>query len=289
VTTGSRRPRNVATLALCSPVEEGELLVTLRYRGNRFELPPGEFVIGRTSDCHLDLDDDLVSRKHAALTVRADGVSIEDLASRNGVIVNGSLVKGSRELAHGDRISIGTQVLLLSIEEGKPASMRDALVTQAGSALPEPAPTSARSAPGPRAHPLELTSSLAEKAFAMGRFADAERLLQRPLADLLDTAHRGSAIEPELLRIAAVMAVRLAGATSRGSWVDYIIELHLLQQALIPQQVVDALYDLLRKVRIDVPMLRAYVQQLRLDASSFGPTARFNQKRIEGLESVARP
>jgi pSer/pThr/pTyr-binding forkhead associated (FHA) protein len=258
------------------------LLVRLRYRGHRFDLPSGEFTIGRTPECHLALDDELVSRKHAAIVVREDGVSIRDLGSRNGVVVNGSLVNGSRELSNADRITIGTQVLVLTIQDPDMNATHDgSAVTQVGS-IPSPV------APPSRAHPLELTAPIAEKAFALGRTADAERVLQRPLADLLDAAHRGVAVEPETLRVAAAMALRLANATGRGTWVDYLVELHLLRQAMIPPQIVDALYDVLRKMRINVPMLRAYVQQLRLETSKLGPTARFHLKRIEGLEKVAR-
>ncbi len=61
----------------------------LRYKHHDIELSEGKFVIGRAASCQLSLDDPLVSRHHAQLTVEGDVVTVEDLGSRNGVKVNG--------------------------------------------------------------------------------------------------------------------------------------------------------------------------------------------------------
>ena len=93
----------------------------LRYLAHDFELPEGPFVIGRSGDCQLSLDDPLVSRRHATLQVRSDGVAAIDLESRNGVYVNGTRISGQRELTDGDRIIIGSQEMLLyGGEESRP-------------------------------------------------------------------------------------------------------------------------------------------------------------------------
>ncbi|MEO1335713.1 MAG: FHA domain-containing protein, partial [Myxococcota bacterium] len=51
------------------------------------ELKADEFVIGRaTQGVDLTLEDDLVSRKHAKLSVKDNGyVMLEDLGSKNGI------------------------------------------------------------------------------------------------------------------------------------------------------------------------------------------------------------
>src|SRR6185369_11296973 len=85
----------------------------LRYLAHDLELPVGEFVVGRSTDCQLSLDDPLVSRRHAVMRVRKDGVSLQDLGSRNGVTVNGAKITGERELTVGDKISIGSQEMVL--------------------------------------------------------------------------------------------------------------------------------------------------------------------------------
>ena len=74
----------------------------LRYLAHDLELPIGEFVVGRSTECQLSLDDPLVSRRHAVLRVRRDGVSVQDLGSRNGVLVNGDEDQ-RRARAHGRR------------------------------------------------------------------------------------------------------------------------------------------------------------------------------------------
>src|SRR4030088_2857701 len=64
----------------------------LRYLQHDLELSEGQFAVGRNATCQLSLDDPLVSRRHALLIVAKDGVTIEDLQSRNGVIVNGQRI-----------------------------------------------------------------------------------------------------------------------------------------------------------------------------------------------------
>ena len=81
----------------------------LRYLAHDFELPEGPFVIGRSGECQLSLDDPLVSRRHATLNVSSDGVAVVDLESRNGVYVNGVRILSERNLSDGDRITIGSQ------------------------------------------------------------------------------------------------------------------------------------------------------------------------------------
>src|SRR5512145_1758317 len=93
------------------------MAVRLRYLSHELEVPLGQFVIGRSADCQLALDDPLVSRRHALLTVRTESVTIEDLGSRNGVSVNGVKIEGQRPLSHGDHITIGGQEMVL---EGVP-------------------------------------------------------------------------------------------------------------------------------------------------------------------------
>ncbi|HXU47034.1 MAG TPA: GAF domain-containing protein [Thermoanaerobaculia bacterium] len=55
-----------------------------------FLLPDGRpTVVGRDRECDIVLDDDRVSRRHAVLSPSASGWSIADLASKNGLSVDG--------------------------------------------------------------------------------------------------------------------------------------------------------------------------------------------------------
>ena len=72
----------------------------------RVPLEPGRLVIGRSQRCGLPLDSRFVSRQHAMLVVAKEDVSVVDLQSTNGTLVNGQPVT-SRVLEHGDLIGIG--------------------------------------------------------------------------------------------------------------------------------------------------------------------------------------
>jgi hypothetical protein len=289
------------------------MAVRLRYLSHELEVPLGQFVIGRSADCQLALDDPLVSRRHALLTVRADGVTIEDLGSRNGVSVNGVKVDGPRGLVHGDRITIGGQEMVIegmpeegalsvpeSIAFGGPRSVaRTArLANQAEGyetredfwsdyTTPGVASVPLPQQPDRHVNALTLIGSVADKALAMGRAEEAERILQRSLNDVLVKARDGSATQADLAATAAMYAAKLASATGRGTWVNYIFELYTRIDQLVPGTVVDELYSAVRKVKaLDMGMLRAYTESLRTKSASFGPSERFVQQRLEGLERL---
>ncbi len=61
----------------------------LRFLLQEFDLPRGITIIGRSLDCHLTIEDPLVSRQHARIVIDDEGGSVEDMGSRNGVRVDG--------------------------------------------------------------------------------------------------------------------------------------------------------------------------------------------------------
>lgn len=66
-----------------------------------------ECVLGRSTDADFVLEDPLVSRRHARVFRDGPGYSVEDLASRNGTVVNARKVQ-RQKLEDGDVIVIGT-------------------------------------------------------------------------------------------------------------------------------------------------------------------------------------
>jgi pSer/pThr/pTyr-binding forkhead associated (FHA) protein len=84
--------------------------------GTEFELEAARVVVGRSHTADLVLDDASVSSEHAAIELDAKGFGIRDLASTNGVHVNGAEVL-SAELKHGDRVVVGNCELQYVLEE----------------------------------------------------------------------------------------------------------------------------------------------------------------------------
>lgn len=75
-------------------------------KNQRFELQEGETVFGRDKGCALVLPNVSVSRQHGRVLVGAQNVTIEDLDSSSGILVNGQKVEQTT-LKSGDEIQVG--------------------------------------------------------------------------------------------------------------------------------------------------------------------------------------
>jgi hypothetical protein len=83
--------------------------------GRRLLVPPGGGTIGRSRDCEIVIEDSGVSRRHAAIRPGADGWTVEDLGSTNGVLVNGAETHGPQPLAPGDRMELGSTAIVFEL------------------------------------------------------------------------------------------------------------------------------------------------------------------------------
>ena len=93
------------------------LLVIDDSSARRFPLPhDGVLVLGRAHDADVRIDTLAVSRRHAKIVVTAGAARVVDLGSRNGTLVNGERVVGSRLLASGDVVAVGSTTLVLRRE-----------------------------------------------------------------------------------------------------------------------------------------------------------------------------
>mgnify|MGYP001765262258 CR=1 FL=1 len=78
--------------------------------GRKYDLVSSPVVIGRSSKADIQVDQDSVSRNHAKLTLDGGRLTIEDLGSTNGTIVNDEHIEGPARLRNGDFIKIGRTI-----------------------------------------------------------------------------------------------------------------------------------------------------------------------------------
>ena len=71
-----------------------------------------KWVIGRSCDCDLIVDDAAVSSRHCQLTQTPDGFVLEDLNSTNGTFVNGKQVHSQVQVTPADHITLGLKLPL---------------------------------------------------------------------------------------------------------------------------------------------------------------------------------
>jgi FHA domain len=102
--TGELRPVDLEEMT-----HEGAALV-IRSGGGRsgeaFHLAGDRSTIGRSPDAEVFLDDVTVSRNHALLVRRRDGLYVDDLGSLNGTYVNRRRIESHR-LQNGDELQVG--------------------------------------------------------------------------------------------------------------------------------------------------------------------------------------
>jgi pSer/pThr/pTyr-binding forkhead associated (FHA) protein len=101
--TGDIKPVDPETVA-----HEGTLVIRAGggRSGETFTVSGDQLRIGRSPDAEVFLDDVTVSRNHALLVRRRDGLYIDDLGSLNGTYVNRRRIE-THKLTDGDELQIG--------------------------------------------------------------------------------------------------------------------------------------------------------------------------------------
>ena len=108
----SAKPQTSATQP--SPLPRSAGLALRLGDGPPIPLVGAGLLIGRAEDCELVLRDPQVSRLHARLLpLGADAVTVEDLGSSNGTFVNDTRVAGPMRIGAGDRLRLGSTVIMV--------------------------------------------------------------------------------------------------------------------------------------------------------------------------------
>lgn len=118
--------------------------------GGEWQLRPGANVLGRSRGCALHFDDPRLSRQHARFTLDGERLTVEDLGSSNGTLVNGDRVEGPMVLGPGDMLVIGPLVFHVEAGEARSAALDRREPSPPTPPPPvEPAPSAQAAAPIP--------------------------------------------------------------------------------------------------------------------------------------------
>lgn len=220
----------------------------LRFLLHEIDLAKGVFVIGRSAGCHLTVDDPLISRSHAKITVTDDQITVEDLGSRNGVRVNGRLISGVVPIGDGTRLRVGTQEMILRRVEdaliaprrnrstgfmvhctscGVPFSTDDPACPNCGHADSVEETTTTTE----QAWSLELLIETMRRAEALNRTQDLERLLVQA-REIVEKP--GLAMDRRRLDQLADTAVRMASDSGSLEWVVWALGL-FAKRGIVPR------------------------------------------------------
>lgn len=258
-------------MAIARAVATSPSVVVLRCRGRERCLAPGEYVVGRAPTCDIVVPSARASRNHARLRVAEHRVSIEDLGSSNGVLVNGRRINGECGLAAGDRVVIGDDELELR-DIGAPSPELEQTLVGSQPLTPTAPPDHvlvSGTYPSARVHPADhtgfsLVGAMAERALLSQRPQDAVDILRHRLISVLDDAKRGERIPPGMRQAALEYACKLALATRDGKWVEYVLELLTALAIACPENVADAFAAAARNVTtFDRSLLDRYIRSMR--------------------------
>jgi pSer/pThr/pTyr-binding forkhead associated (FHA) protein len=199
----------------------------LRYRGTRFPIRRGEYILGRSPYCSIVVSNALASRQHCAVRLTSEGLVIVDLSSRNGTLVNGKRLEGERPINAGDIIRIGSDSIEVLLAEGSAAkrlgSVRrgerhDTLDRLELESLPPPSPSSPSaieedSSTYTHNSTIELIVELVQTSGTLPDRIERSSTVQRSIDTLVEVRmQRGRAFEPQ------DSARLLEAARSLASW-----------------------------------------------------------------------
>ncbi len=234
----------------------------LRFLLQELDLVGSVIVIGRSPDCQITIEDPLVSRQHARITVRDNTAFIMDLGSRNGVRINGELTRGDSPLKHNDRVRLGTQELVfLVVDESSERMSRATGFMMNCRSCGRPFPGEVTSCPhcgaavenggeegdtitGLPHEPqtswtLQLLGEVIERALTAERVEEAERMLRRAAQELEQEQTQAGGVDIKQASRLAAFAVRLAAAQRASLWAEWALAIYAKHGILPASEVLD--------------------------------------------------
>lgn len=278
----------------------------LRFLLQEFDLVGPEVVIGRSPDCHITIEDPLISRRHARVSIGDETAHVHDLGSRNGVRVNGRLIKGEQTLKEGDRIRIGTQELVFSIVRSEQRAARPTGYMRVCHACSTPYPEGSLQCPHcgapaaaeedtmsgvmvepKRSWTFQLLGEVIERALTAGKALEAERLMRRAAKEIDERLGTGERLDPAHIAMIAQFAVRLARLIGGSEWFAWALTLHRRQSMMLSDEVIDRIEELdLESFPDAQAVLDQYLSWFRSQSAGAGPSS--DLARLTRLEQLRK-
>jgi hypothetical protein len=236
----------------------------LRFLLQEFDLVPGETVIGRSPECHITIDDPLLSRAHAKIMVGNGAATLHDLGSRNGSRVNGKLLVEAVVLNDGDRIRLGTQELVFFGVRSDPRAVKATgamrLCQHCTTPFPEGPPacphcgksvrpdedtmSGVSAMPMRQAWILQMLNDMLDRVLRAGRAAEAEKLLYRAAEEIENRLASGDTDATQFVRTADLGLQH--GLQQRDPrWALWVIDAHRRAGRALASTTVEGLYAVL--------------------------------------------
>jgi RNA polymerase subunit RPABC4/transcription elongation factor Spt4 len=262
----------------------------LRFQLQEIDLFQGRTVLGRSPDCHVTIEDPLVSRQHACVTIQGDVADFEDLGSRNGSKVNGQPARGKIRLKDADRLRIGTQELVFCLIRDAPVGAGNKatgfLLYCAQCKLPYPEEMPA--CPNCGAHEkvdeettlsgvlgddhsswaLQLLVDVLERAMVLDRPDDADKIMRRAAAAVEECLLSGLSVDEKQLRDFSAVAVRMITRYRTSHWAMWLLGTYARLDLVPEPDVVENLRSV--PPRDPVEVAKAIDRILRATASRGG-------------------
>jgi len=92
--------------------------------GRAISLKNGQLLIGRAEECDIRPLGEDVSRKHCAVVLEGDQITVQDLGSRNGTYVNGTKIEAKTRVPvkHGDIVRVGPLEVKVEVASAMPSA-----------------------------------------------------------------------------------------------------------------------------------------------------------------------